>query len=291
MMGLVRAFVVGMLGVVLGGGIVPPLHAQWVEPPGTGWAELRLSHHQTQDRFNRKGEVEPYFNKDAQSTTQSATFTGALGLWQGLDTWLKVPFHRLQFDDVVRERTSTGLGDPRFFARVGPNLFGIGDLATAVALRGGMKVPIGDFENDVEVVPLSEGQRDWEVLLEIGKSLHPWPVYVMGWVGYRWRETNPTTGLKPGNERLVYVAAGGSVQPFRWKVAVDGFFGRPTQLSGATLSQDSRRELLQVIPTVGWRLGPGTLEVGAEVPLHGRNLPAGPTFTLDYFVTWNEALW
>ena len=99
---------------------------------------------------------------------------------------------------------------------------------------------------------LSQGQRDWDLLLEVGKSLHPWPVYVMGWVGYRWREVNREIQEKPGDERLFYAAAGGSVERFRWKLAVDGLFGRPPVRTDFDLVlQNDERELVQVIPTVG----------------------------------------
>lgn len=87
---------------------------------------------------------------------------------------------------------------------------------------------------------------------------------------------------------MVYVAAGGSVDRFQWKLAVDGQIGRPPLRTdfNLTLERD-RRELVQLIPIVGW----GTIEAGVRVPLHGRNLPSGPVFTLGYFLTWDEPLW
>lgn len=266
--------------------------AQWIESPGTGWGKLQVSHQDTRDRFDENATRTSFFNEDARAVTTTVRFTGALGLWHGLDVWADVPVHRLSFNDVVQDRLSTGPGDPRLFLRAGPALFGIDELPLAVALRGGVKFPVGDFEIDAEVIPLSEGQRDWELLFEAGASLHPWPAYVMGWVGYRWRETNLESERKPGDERLVYVAAGGSVDRFQWKIAVDGQIGRPPLRTdfNLTLERD-RRELVQLIPIVGWRTGPGTIEAGVRVPLHGRNLPAGPVFTLGYFLTWDEPLW
>lgn len=279
-----------LVGMLLGLLSVGPASGQWIEPAGTGWAQLQLSHHDTRTRFDEDGNTESYFNEGARSITQTARLTGALGLRRGLDMWGEVPVHHLQFNDVSRDRTSAGIGDPRLFLRAGPSLFTGRALPVAVALRGGVKFPMGDFDVDAEVIPLSEGQRDWELMVELGKSLHPWPAYVMAWVGYRWREVNETTGVKPGDERIAYLAAGGHLARFQWKVAVDGLFGRPPEFSGLPLDAN-RRELVQIIPRVGWRIGPGAIEVGARVPVHGRNLPAGSTVTLGYFLTWDDPLW
>ena len=209
----------------------------------------------------------------------------------GLDAWVQVPFHRLQFDDVVRERTSTGIGDPRIFLRVGPSALGV-DPGFPLAVRGGVKFPVDDFPVDAEIIPLTEGQRDWELLVELGHSFYPAPIYVMGWVGYRWRETNATIARKPGDERLVYAAAGGGFGRLTWKLAVDGLFGEPPERTrfGITLENDTRR-LVQLLPTIGWPVGPGTVELGGRLPVSGRNLPAGPALTLGYFVDWNNPLW
>lgn len=281
-----------LLGLLVGGLFASSSRGQWIEPPGTGWAKLQVSHQDTRDRFDENGTVEPFFNENARAVTTTVRFTGAVGLWRGLDMWADVPAHRLVFNDAVQDRLSTGPGDPRLFLRTGPGLFWFDQLPLAVALRGGVKFPVGDFEVDAEVIPLSEGQRDWELLLELGTSLHPWPAYVMGWAGYRWRETNTEIQRKPGDERVVYVAAGGSVDRFQWKLAIDGQFGEPPVRTDFNLELErDRRTLVQLIPTVGWTIGPGAVELGGRVPLHGRNLPAGTVFTLGYFWTWNEPVW
>ena len=270
-----------------------PSHAQWIEAPGTGWVKLQVAHQDTRDRFDENGTVEPYFNEGARSITTTVRLSAAIGLLRGLDAWMDVPYYRLAFNDVVRDRLTTGVADPRLFLRVGPSLLGAGEWPLALALRGGVKFPVGDFQLDAEQISLSQGQRDWELLLEVGKSLHPWPLYLMGWAGYRWREANTDIGRKPGDERLIYVAAGGSVGSFGWKVALDGQFGRPPvrrDFGGIRLSRD-RRELVQLVPTLSWALGPGAVEAGAQLPLRGRNLPAGPAFTLGYFLSWDRPLW
>ncbi|MFB6273898.1 MAG: hypothetical protein ABEL51_13490 [Salinibacter sp.] len=271
---------------------VSPAVGQWVEPPGTGWIDLGIAHQDTRKKFNRRGNVVPFDTKEARSIVTTARITGALGLYRGVDVWADVAFHRIAFNDAQANRLNTGLADPRVYVRVGPSLFGIDDLPLAVALRGGLKFPVGDFSVDANAISLSQGQRDWDLLLEVGKSLHPWPVYVMGWVGYRWREVNHAIQEKPGDERLFYAAAGGSVHRFRWKLAVDGLFGKPPVRTDFDLVlPNDERELVQIIPTVGWKLGPGAIEAGLRVPVHGRKFPAGPVFTLGYFLSWDDPIW
>ncbi|WP_103029490.1 transporter [Salinibacter altiplanensis] len=291
-----HAVVLG-LAVFLGAVLPAPSHGQWVEAPGTGWVQLQVAHQSTKEGFGQTGTVVPLDELDpsARSIITTARLTGALGLVRGLDTWVDLPLHRQEFNGAGTDLLSTGLGDPRFFLRAGPSLFGVGSLPVAVALRGGVTLTTGTFENDAETISLSQGQRDWSVLLEVGKSLHPWPMYVSGWAGYRWREENEAIARDPGNEWVFNAAAGGSLDRFEWKIAVDGLFGQ-SALDTRTGFAFAPRELVQITPTVGWRLGPGALQAGVRIPVHGQStrsnrLPASSTFTLGYFLSWDDPLW
>ncbi len=44
--------------------------------------------------------------------------------------------------------------------------------------------------------------------------------------------------------------------------------------------------MLEVFPTVGIPFGSGFLEVGARIPIDGRNLPAGNGLSLSYLLPW-----
>jgi hypothetical protein len=293
-------FLLGALAVLL----APPVaSAQWVEAPSTGWAQVQISHQQTEEGFNGEGNVVPLVQTEGdegESTITTVRFTGALGLVRGVDAWIDVPFHRQEFDTsnpVTEDLLDTGFGDPRVYLRASPALFGIGALPVAVALRGGAKFTSGNFDVDAEAISLSEGQRDWELLLELEKSLHPWPVYIQGWTGYRWRERNENIRRDPGDEELFYVAAGGSVRRFQWKLADDGLLGKESSVrTGAGRLNVAARELVQVIPTIGWQIGPGILQAKARVPIHGQStranqLPAAPTVSVGYFLAWDRPLW
>ncbi len=259
--------------------------AQWVQKPGTGWLQASFYHHDTRERFDEQGNQEPLFNEGGRSITTSLFLTGAYGVYRGIDVWAQVPLHRLAFNDVAADRESFGLGDPLLHVRVGPSLIGV-KTPFAVAIRAGVKLPFGEFPIDSEIVPLSEGQRDWEVMLELGHSFYPAPVYVMGWAGYRWRETNDDIERKPGDERFAFMAVGGAYNRLSWKLALEAIFGEKwISFTGVRIPLAmSERELVQVLPTVGWALNRGTVELGARLPVMGQNLPAGPALFLGYFI-------
>ena len=65
-------------------------------------------------------------------------------------------------------RSEKGIGDANVWLRVAPVKY-LG-IDFPCALRGGVKLPIGSAPIDAEIIPLSEGQTDWEMLEEVGHS-------------------------------------------------------------------------------------------------------------------------
>lgn len=260
-----------------------PALAQWVLDPGTGWVDARLYHHDTREEFGPDGEEQSFF-ASGHAITTSIYLTAAGGLVRGVDAWVQVPVHDLRFEDAAGRRRRTGFGDPRVYLRIGPSLLGLG--GPAVALRAGVKIPAAEFPVDAEVIPLTEGQTDWELYVEVGRSFHPAPLYAMGWIGYRWREAKGTV-RDPGDERLAFLAVGGDLGTrIVWKLAGEGLWGLTPVIDRVPL-ENARRRIVQLFPSVGVRLGPGALDIGGRIPLDGRNLPAGPALVAGYFVEWS----
>lgn len=255
------------------------LAGQWVEPPGQGWVSLSAFHQATGDVYDVDGD-RGVFLADGHAVATASFLTVAWGLTTGIDAWTQASFQRLRFEDLTGEKTSVGPGDVRLFLRANPFLW-MGS-AIPVALRGGVKVPVGDFDVGSSVIPLGDGQRDWELMLEVGRSFYPVPVYVMGWAGYRWRESRDGGRVDFGNERFFYVAAGGTAKVVDFKVALDGWYGATPVFNGV-LADGAERDMIRVSPSLLLDVGPGQLELGARVPLSGRNLPAGSDFVLGYF--------
>ena len=255
------------------------MSAQWVEPQGQGWASLSVYHQNTRDAYDFEGDT-GVFPAMGHAVATGSFFTLALGLLEGFDAWAQFSFQRLRFDDLAGMRTSTGVGDVRFFARASPlRLLGV---TTPLAIRAGVKLPVGDFDVGSNMIPLGDGQRDWELMLELGHSFYPAPTYVMGWIGYRWREEATEDARDFGDEQFFYTAVGGEAGPIGYKVGLEGWHGK-TPVFGGLESPSAKREMLRFNPSLLVPAGPGQVEVGVRWPLAGKNLPADKDLVLGYF--------
>ena len=223
------------------------------------------------------------FLGNGEATTTSAFLTGAIGITWGVELWAQVPIHALNFDDVTGTRERTGLGDPRVSLRIGSELFT--DDVWPVSIRAGIKFAGSEFPIDAAVLPLAEGQVDYEVAVESGWSFGDLPIYALGWIGYRWRTEEAVSETKPGNERYAHLAFGGLLGSVRVELALDALDGGAPSRSGLLIPASARR-LIQLTPTLGWSLGAGSLELGAQIPISGRNLPTGAGVSIGYMVPW-----
>lgn len=277
-----RAFgALALVTAVLGG--PTRAGAQWVERPGFGWMSLAYYHLDTSQRFDEQGTKEP-FPFDGHSVTNSVFIDAAAGLFEGVDFWGQAPIHSLDFTDLGGDRARTGVGDVRLWLRASPQRWLGKDFPFAI--RGGVKLPGSEFPVDSEIIPLTDGQRDWELMAELGHSFWPAPLYAMGWVGYRWREANEETRQDWGDEVFFFSAVGGSVGRWGYKVDFEGFWGDTPILEGIPVSTAKRR-LLTLTPYVSYQIGPGGAQGGVRLTLSGRNMPAGPALTLGYFTRWS----
>ena len=250
-------------------------------PAGAGWVQLSLYGQNATESFNPDGSRQAFLG-DTRFDTRSAYLTAALGLREGLEVWGQLPVHHLSVDGAGGSSTSTGLGDLRAAVRLSPVLVG---MAWPVALRVGVKVPGSDFPVDATELPLTEGQRDLEVSLESGWASDWYPVYAVGWLGYRWRSEDADGAHEPGDERFAHLAVGGRARALHWEVGIDGLWGG-APVDQRLVREASARRLLQLLPTVGVDVGAGRLEVTVPVPLAGKNLPSDPGLSLGFRTAW-----
>lgn len=257
-----------------------PAHAQWVEAPGKGWVQFSFYHHDTRDEFDFDGDRRDIRN-GGHAVTSSLFSTAAVGIVKGVDAWVQVPFHVIEFTDNGGPRDKSGIGDIRIFGRLSPTVL-LGS-NFPFAIRGGVKLSVGDFPLDAEIIPLGEGQKDWELMAEVGHSFWPRSLYVMGWVGYRWREANLERRVDWGDEAFFYAAFGGTAAGvINYKFSIEGWDGAAPLIEGIEL-ENASREMLQITPSIGYGVGPGVVELGSRVPLAGQNLLAGPAIVAGYF--------
>ncbi len=250
--------------------------------PGNGWVLTTFHRVRSTELYSSDGESLRFFG-NGEATTTSAFLTGAIGVTWGVELWAQVPIHALSFDDVTGTRERTGLGDPRVSLRIGSELF-THDI-WPVSVRAGVKFAGSEFPIDASVLPIAEGQADYEVAVESGWSFGNLPIYGLGWVGYRWRTEEAVSETRPGNERYAHLAVGGLVGSVRLELAIDALDGGPPSRSGILFPASARR-LVQLTPAIGWSVGGGSLELGAQIPVSGRNLPTGSGVSIGYLLPW-----
>ena len=274
-----RAIPLAWCAVMAGSVASMSAEAQWIEAPGTGWISAEVYHQNTRTRYDvqaHKDEIP--FGGRAISTAFFVTAAG--GLIPNWDLWVRASVNSLSFSDAGGDRSEDGLGDVNLWMRVAPLKYLGVDIPFAI--RGGVKLPVGDSPVDAEIIPLGEGQTDWEIMAEIGHSFWPHSLYVNGWIGYRHRQLNEETSINPGEEVFFLAQAGGALGRIQYKIVAEGWDSdTPVQESVPVAS--SQRQYLQLTPSVWYQTRAGAFELGWRVSLAGRNLPAGSALVIGYF--------
>ena len=249
----------------------------WTLPRGTNWLKAGFMFQDTTERYFLDGERIPYFF-DGRNQTRALFFEYVRGITDRLDIKAQLPVFDVSFDDLSDERRSTGLGDLRLEAR-----YNLVQDPLVVTAGGTIKFPTGEFINDAEIVPVGEGQYDFDVFTEIGRSLWPTNGYITGKLGYRFRTENQETGIQFGNEILWRAEFG-----YRFsrrvssKLLLRGIHGSEATSFGLPI-ESLRREIVFIEPGVYLNLTPSQgIEVTVPISLRGRNWPAGPVFTVSY---------
>jgi len=279
----VRVGPAALFAVILGA-LAVPVEAQWPVGQGSGWAKLSVFHHRTTEEYRPDGGKAAFLNNGAESRSTAIYADLLLGLTDRVDVWLQVPYFDLNFDDDTERRHSSGIGDVRLSARV--NLLQLRNGSVPVSARFTVKAPVDSLEIDAEVIPVGEGQWDYEAWLESGISLWPLPLYSVVWVGYRWRGLNESTTREPGDEFTFLGEVGGTslIGGLGGKVVVDGIFGQPGRIQGLQLGDLDRREIVYVTPTALYSFTDSTLlEIAVHIPLRGKNFPAGAPLQIGLF--------
>ncbi len=200
------------------------------------------------------------------------------GLGWNLEIEFGASYYDLQYNDDGGGRRNTGPGD----MHAGVKWQGL-QFPFAAALRGGIKIPTGEFDIDPERVPLSENQWDIEGAIAAGRSFYPAPVYAGAELGYRNRFENSQTRVKPGNETFFSVETGISpLESILLKLAFEGLFAseRESREFGFLVKNKEGRKLLSLSPYLSYNAPSGVfIETGAKFLLAGRDYPAGTQYT------------
>ncbi len=267
------------------GSLIPgTVGGQWVSEPGEGWADVSVYYLDTREAFEFDGQLRDFF-AGGHAVSTSAFLTLAGGLLPGVDGWIQLPYHRLRYDDFRADRLRSGIGDTKLYLRIAPLRYLGSDLPFSI--RGGTKVSVGDFAVDSEVIPLGDGQTDWEVIGELGRSFWPADLYVSGWAGYRWREPNEPAKRDYADEAFYLAQIGGTVGRVGAQLTIEGMTSVTTPVIEGIPLRTAERSLHQVMPRLSYAVGAGAVSLGLRVALRGQNLPGGTSLILGYFTRWS----
>ena len=196
------------------------------------------------------------------------------GITDRLDAGIQVPFFRQTFENVGFRppNTSSGFSDIRLFTK-----FNALQKPFVGTIKLGIKVPTGKFENQDGIIPVGEGQWDFDFIAQLGRSFWPLPLYTNLDIGYRLRLKNDTISRDPGDEWCFNAEIG--YQPtdkLLLALKVEGIRGNPSRVFNIALPRDVKR-ITYLSPTLV--IGPYRnfhFEPTLRISVAGQNFPAGP---------------
>ncbi len=267
----------------------------WTTPKGTLWLKSAFFYQSTDRRFcsaqdalslafheagcTTAGDRAP-FDPFSGGESRAATIflDAAYGLTDRFEISLQLPFYSLQFTNSADpdRPASLSVGDVRIGVK-----YQFLTKPFAASVKTTLKAPTGKFTIDAEVVNVSEGQFDYEFLVEAGKSLWPFRGYVNIGAGYRWRGDNERFEHILGDEFIATAEFGFNVHKnVMLKSAFEWMQGeRPKRRVAPDTRFLWRRELLTVSPTLIVSTSSKTrIEGGVRFTLTGQDFPAGPQF-------------
>ncbi len=266
-----------LLGL-LGFAVTTPAAAQWTRgEPGGLWVKTAAFWQKTDERFDESSRRQEWFGSGESDAR--ALFTDVIvGVHKRVDIWLQIPFFDLRFDNAADSLRTVGFGDIRAWVRW--NVVSLGNGSTPISLRVGAKAPIGSSPLDAQIIPVGDGQWDFETFAEIGHSFWPIPAYAEVWFGYRFRAEDTEKKKDPGGEWVFLTEAGVNPTPRTLvKVTLDGFVGRNWVVENVETATKRRIVTLQL--GGGFEIKkPVWTELGVRLPLSGRNFPAGPQYVI-----------
>jgi hypothetical protein len=259
----------------------------WTLKKGHVWSKITGLSQSTTEHYDKDGKVSEF---PAQYNSRSLYLDVFYGVNDRVDIGLQLPFVSREFVDFKAdmhkemfgdETGESGLGDLRGFAKV--NLVQQPFVGT---LRLGFKAPIGEFRKAPEAVSVSDGQWDFDIIAQVGRSFWPLPLYTNVNLGYRLRQKNSTIDYDP-NEEFIYNAEAGYSPMDKLLLAL--------KLEGI---RSSGRRITYLAPMLLVGLQQNlSFEITARMSISGRADPsvgpppytyfAGPTWTAGISYTGN----
>ncbi|MEE2658701.1 MAG: transporter [Candidatus Latescibacterota bacterium] len=271
-----------------------PAHAgAWTVPQGQLWVKVSYLQQNTDewyiDALDPELQDEGTFGQFSAGTRRPYYFNGEYDLKAvfiegvyGVTDWLnfgvKLPFSDQIFHDDNRTDppSDAGFSDLRIFSKIR-----VLQKPAIITLKAEAKIPTGDFKNEDGLIPVGEGQWDFDFLLQVGRSLWPLPAYANVDAGYRVRLENEEIFRDPGDEWLLNAEVGYlPTHNLLLALKFEYLKGRVGSLGGFQ-TDNLKQCIAYLVPTVAHSIHRSTaLEAAIRISTEGRNFPAGCQFTL-----------
>ena len=259
----------------------------WTLPRGQLWSKLTYFQQQTQEWYVGKGRsgapgTRARYDFDGQYKSRAVFFEGLYGVTDRLDFGLQIPYFDQSFANAAfaKPRTDTGLSDIRASTKL--------RLLTnplVLSFKASVKVPTGEFKNEDGLIPVGEGQWDFDFVGQVGRSFWPLPLYSNIDLGYRVRTRNEQIDRDPGDEWFLNAELGYQlVRQLTLLGKCEVLRSKPAVVFGGIEAEIKRITFLTpaLLYAVGQRT---TVEAAVRFSLNGRNFPAGRQFVLGLATT------
>ena len=274
-----------LVGLILLGAAADAGAGAWSLQRGQFWSKLTYFQQHTEEWYVGKGRRDapgtraPY-DFDGQYESRAVFFESLYGVTDRLDIGLQVPYFDQSFANAALTQTDIGLSDIRALAK-----FRLLAKPLVLAFKTGVKMPTGEFKNEDGLIPVGEGQWDFDFVGQVGRSFWPLPLYGNIDLGYRVRTRNEQIDRDPGDEWFLNAEMG--YQLVRQLMLVgkcEVLRSNPAVVFGGIEAEIKRITYLTpaLLYTIGQRT---TIEAAIRFSLNGRNFPAGRQLVLGLATT------
>lgn len=276
-----------LVGLTLLGAAADAGAGAWTLPKGQLWSKLTYFQQRTEEWYVGKGRfgapgTRARYDLDGEYESHAIFFEGLYGVTDHLDLGLQVPYFDQSFANAAfaEPRVATGLSDIRALAK-----FRLLAQPLVLALKAGVKMPTGAFKNEDGLIPVGEGQWDFDLVGQVGRSFWPRPWYGNMDLGYRVRTRNAQIARDPGDEWFLNAEVGYQLaRPLMLLGKCEVLRSAPAVVFG-TIEAEIKR-ITYLTPALLYAVGRRTvIEAAVRFSLNGRNFPAGRQLVLGLATT------
>lgn len=169
----------------------PAQAGAWAQPDKGAYLKLSYGFSAGSDQYKDRGDVFPLLSEDIDGSYQGMGLYAyaEFGLLPRLTIFGATAFQQLVLESDFQKATTSGFGDLMLGAR-----YQFFDEPAVFSFSMAAKIPTG-YSPDLDIMTptLGNGVYEVDMRLLVGKSFYPFPMYVSGEGGYRYRGQRTTS--------------------------------------------------------------------------------------------------